>query len=85
MIGINNATTTLEVAPTGMTNRQNRASTAEVSIHDTNGGVASWTSTNRTNSGTGNWISYMVELLALPVQAAVELISAPMQPMSSPA
>lgn len=76
VIGHRSVDTNIEGAPTGMTNRANGVdATAEASLHDTNGGVASWSSTNRTITGTASgWVSYCVELLALPDQAPGEII-----------
>lgn len=72
----------IEVAPTGMTNRADGVdAVAEGAGHDTNGGVASWSSTNRTATGTASgWQTYLVELLALPAQADVNVNMAPMLP-----
>jgi len=69
----------IEVAPTGMTARAGGVdATAEADGHDTNGGVASWSSTNRTSSGTASgWVSYVVELLALPTQLPADLTAGP--------
>lgn len=81
-IGHRSVNTDLEVAFTGMTNRANGVdATAEASLHDTNGGVASWSSTNRTITGTASgWVSRTVELLALPTQTPGEIIICPMLP-----
>lgn len=81
-IGHRSVNTDLETAFTGMTNRANGVNaTAEASLHDTNGGVASWSSTNRTITGTASgWVSRTVELLALPTQSDYILILPPTPP-----
>lgn len=58
--------TTLENAPTGMTNRLTAASgTDEGAIHDTNGGVSSWSGTTVSVGGTSSgWRAHTVELIA---------------------
>jgi len=86
-VGHRSVDTTIESPPSGMSYRTGGVdATAEAQGHDTNGGVSSWTSTNVTITGTtSGWVTDLVELLALPAQAAVELITAPMQPMDRPA
>jgi hypothetical protein len=81
-IGHRSVDENIEVAPTGMTNRSDGVdATAEAAGHDTNGGVASWSSTNRTASGTASgWVSYVVELLALPAQTPADVNMAPFAP-----
>lgn len=81
-IGHRSVNEDIETAPSGMTNRQNGVdATAEASGHDTNGGVASWSSTNRASSGTASgWVTCMVEILALPTQASIELNMGPLLP-----
>jgi hypothetical protein len=82
-IGVVSTTNDIEVAPAGMTNRADLVgTTTEVAGHDTNGGVASWSSTNRTANGAANWVSYVVELLAMPVQAPNDVVAAPLAPMA---
>lgn len=49
--------------PSGMTVIDTGGAGPAVKSNDTNAGVASWSSTNCTG-GTGNWISYVVEILA---------------------
>lgn len=52
------------IAPTGMTNRAYvQDATDEAAGHDTNGSVASWSSTNTSVGGTSSgWRSYVVEI-----------------------
>jgi len=51
---------------------------AEVAAWDSNGGVASWASRTQTITGTASgWVTRMVELLALPNQADVSLVTRP--------
>lgn len=78
--------TTIETAPSGMTNRQDGVdATAEAAGHDTNGGVASWTSTNVTITGTAlGWQTHLVELLALPTQSPADVTVAPPVPQGRP-
>lgn len=63
-IGHRSTDTTIETAPAGMTNRANvQDATDEASGHDTNGGVAAWSSTNQTITGTASgWQSATVEV-----------------------
>lgn len=60
--------TSVETAPSGMTNRQaTNNTTAEAGCHDTNGPVSSWASTNVSVGGTtGGWRSRVVEIMELP-------------------
>ena len=60
--------TSLETAPTGMTNRTNVVdATDEAAGHDTNGGVTSWTTKTVSVGGTtASWCSAVVEILANP-------------------
>jgi hypothetical protein len=64
--GHRNVDTTLETAPTGMTNRANVVdATDEASLHDTNGGVSSWSSQTVNIGGTdGGWCTMSIELQA---------------------
>jgi len=58
--------TSLQTAPTGMTNRTNVVdATDEAAGHDTNGGVSSWTTKTVSVGGTDSgWCSAVVEILA---------------------
>lgn len=58
--------TSLQTAPTGMTNRTNvMDATDEAAGHDTNGGVSSWTTKTVAVGGTDSgWCSAVVEILA---------------------
>lgn len=59
----NAVSTGAQVAPTGMTNRaESGATTPRTGMHDTNGGVSSWSSQNVAMSGSGAWVSYTLEL-----------------------
>lgn len=81
LVGHRSVDTTIDSASiTGMTARTSGVdATAEAAAWDTNGGVASWASTNQTITGTASgWQTYMVELLALPVQANVIMNMPPM-------
>lgn len=64
--GHRSTNTSLETAPSGMTNRANvQDATAEASGHDTNGGVTGWSSTNVSVGGTSSgWFSRVVELIS---------------------
>lgn len=78
-VGHRSTDTTVDSASiSGMTARGGGVdATAEAHAWDTNGGVASWASTNQTITGTASgWITRTVELLALPAQASV-VVSAP--------
>lgn len=57
--------TSLETPPTGMTNRfTNATGTDEGAIHDTNGGVSSWSGTTVSVGGTSSgWRAHTVELV----------------------
>lgn len=57
--------TTIDVAPTGMTNRANSAVAGEISFNDTNGGVSSWSAVSPSVGGTSSgWGCYTVEIIA---------------------
>lgn len=78
--GHRSTNTTIDVAPTGMTNRDSQITTGEVGVHDTNGGVSSWSSTNESVGGTSSgWGCYTVELRAA---AAGTTTAAPTHMMS---
>lgn len=63
--GHRSTNTSLENAPTGMTNRANvNDATDEASGHDTNGGVASWSAQNVSVGGTSSgWQARTVEIV----------------------
>lgn len=72
MVGHRSVDTTIDSAAiSGMTARGGGVdATAEAHLWDTNGGVASWASTNQTITGTASgWVTRTVELLALPTQS----------------
>lgn len=74
LVGHRSVDTTIDSAAiSGMTNRTSGVdATAEAAAWDTNGGVASWGTTNQTITGTASgWVTRTVELLALPAQANV--------------
>ena len=62
--GDRNTNTTLENSPTNMTQRSTRVDgTAEVSSHDTNGGVSSWSATSVPVGGTNTgWKTNVLEI-----------------------
>jgi len=63
--GHRSTNTTIEVAPSGMTNRDSQIATGEVAVHDTNGGVTSWSVVSPSVGGTSSgWGCYTVELRA---------------------
>jgi hypothetical protein len=63
--GHRSTNTTIDTAPTGMTNRDSQITTGEVGVHDTNGGVTSWSAVSPSVGGTSSgWGCYSVELLA---------------------
>ena len=65
-VGANNLTNTIAAnPPSGMTNESSETSaTDQAAGHDTNGAVASWSSTNATTTGTpGGSVSATVELI----------------------
>lgn len=65
MGGHRSTNTTINTAPTGMTNRDSQITTGEIGAHDTNGGVASWSSTAQSVGGSSSgWGCYAIELLA---------------------
>jgi hypothetical protein len=72
-------TTIDSAAISGMTARFSGVdANAEVAAWDSNGGVASWASRTQTITGTASgWVTRMVELLALPNQADVSLVTRP--------
>lgn len=87
LVGHRNVDTTIDTAAiTGMTARTGGVdATAEAAAWDTNGGVASWSTTNQTISGTaGGWVTRTVELLALPTQANVLTTQQPPVPFNRP-
>jgi hypothetical protein len=54
----------LSTPPTGMVNRAVRAgSGCDVAGHDTNGGVASWSSQNVSTGSSSGWRTFVVELI----------------------
>jgi hypothetical protein len=80
LVGHRNVDTTISsTSISGMTTRTGgEDATAEAWAWDTNGGVASWGTTNQGISGTaGGWVTRTVELLALPVQVPTEVIMQP--------
>lgn len=83
-IGHRSTDTDIEIAPAGMTARAGGVdANAEAHGHDTNGGVSSWSSTNRTASGTASgWVSRTQEILALPTQANVVQVTAAQTPVN---
>lgn len=87
LVGHRSTDTTIDSASiSGMTARTGGVdANAEAHAWDTNGGVASWSSTNQTISGTASgWITRTVELLALPAQANVVLNQQSPVPNNSP-
>lgn len=79
-VGHRSVDTTIDSASiSGMTNRTSGVdATAEAALWDTNGGVASWGTTNQTVTGTASgWVTRTVELLALPTQSNVVLNTLP--------
>ena len=79
-VGHRSVDTTIDSAAiSGMTARTGGVNaTAEAHLWDTNGGVASWATTNQTITGTASgWVTRTVELLALPAQAVVIGTKAP--------
>ncbi|QBX38681.1 hypothetical protein E4M02_11200 [Brevundimonas sp. S30B] len=64
--GHRSVNTTLETPPTGMTNRLTTVdATDETALHDTNGGVSSWSLQTRSVGGTSSgWFGFTVELKA---------------------
>jgi len=70
---VSNGTETVNVAPSGMTNETSlvNGSTSWIAGHDTESGVASWSSTNATTTGTaGNSVSATIEIMDLPASSA---------------
>lgn len=57
--------TNFDLAPSGMTNRVSQwtVSTGEMTIHDTNSNVASWSSTNRTNDTSIRYNNFVIPIL----------------------
>jgi hypothetical protein len=88
LVGHRSTNTTIDSSSiSGMTQRGGGVdATAEAHAWDTNGGVASWSSTNQTlSAGTSSgWITRTVELLALPTQANVILNQQPPVPSYRP-
>jgi len=70
-VGHRSIETTIESPPTGMVLVLDQLdSTAELAVHDTNGGVTNWPSTNKTVTGTAaGWVSYNVEISIYPTPA----------------
>lgn len=72
----------IETAPSGMTLVDNLLdATAETALHDTNGAVSSWSSTNQTISGTASgWCSFALEICEAGPEAGdvtpVQVVSA---------
>lgn len=63
--GIRDSSTNIEDPPTGMINRQSRINGAnEAAIHDTNGGVSSWTAQTVTLSAGQRIVAFSLELKA---------------------
>lgn len=69
--------TTLETAPSGMTNRSNRVDTVcEVAGHDTDSNVSTWSSRTVTLTGTAsNWITRVIEIEAIETFSLTETYS----------
>lgn len=66
------AATTIENVPTGMTLRQDDIQTGELATFDTNGGVASWSTTTVSYTGTATtWKTFTVEILDIPPASAL--------------
>lgn len=87
LVGHRSIDTTIDsTAISGMTQRGGGVdANAEAHAWDTNGGVASWSSTNQGISGTASgWITRTVELLALPAQANVIQLQQPPVPANRP-
>lgn len=64
--GHRSTNTTIDVAPTGMTNRDSQITTGEVGVHDTNAGVSSWSLTTESVGGTSSgWGCYTTEIIAV--------------------
>jgi hypothetical protein len=86
LVGHRSTDTTVDSAAiSGMTARGGGVdATAEAHAWDTNGGVASWSSTNQTITGTASgWVTRTVELLALPAQVDSVTPAAPLQAAQS--
>ena len=69
--------TDIEVAPSGMTNRDSvQNSVGEIAMHDTNGNSASWPSTNYTlTAGTSSvYLSHVFELLEVTASSGGSII-----------
>lgn len=82
LVGHRSVDTTIDSAAiSGMTARTSGVdANAEAAAWDTNGGVASWASTNQTITGTASgWVTRTVELLALPTQAPNDVVKQPTQ------
>lgn len=63
--GHRSTNTTIDTAPTGMTNRDSQITTGETSVNDTNGGVSSWALVNQSVGGTSSgWGCYSLEIIA---------------------
>lgn len=79
-------TTIDSAAITGMTARTGGVdANAEAVAWDTNGGVASWSATNQTITGTASgWVSRTVELLALQAQTDAIVNKQPIIPANRP-
>jgi len=87
LVGHRSTDTTIDsTSISGMTARGGGVdATAEAHAWDTNGGVASWSSTNQGISGTASgWITRTVELLALPAQANVLTVQQSPVPVNRP-
>jgi hypothetical protein len=86
LVGHRSVDTTIDSASiSGMTPRGGGVdATAEAHAWDTNGGVASWSTTTQTITGTAlGWVTRTVELLALPTQTPVDLTVSPLQPVGN--
>jgi len=70
-VAASNATQTLTVAPSGMTNVTSIVATSQAALHDTNGGVSSWSSTNANVVGAGNTVSFSLELVLAPSNTSI--------------
>lgn len=63
---------TTETAPTGMTNRASSTDAVDdCAGHDTNGGVASWSSQNASVGTSGTWVAITTELMAEPASSLI--------------
>lgn len=65
--------TNVEGSPSGMSNRTSAGT--EIAGHDTNGGVASWSSANVGVSASSGWLSWVVEVKSATTSSALSYIS----------